>query len=112
LAGAVVGGGAGDGIYYVPVEPGIDVLQPFRRLPKRFIDFPSVAQGKTLQFDTKLPGSDKTWLAVARPLNLGGGKGGPLFFGALVGTKPKDQLAPRGVPLLDRLALAPPGGLV
>src|SRR5262249_21993844 len=98
----------GDHIYYVPVEPGIDfgASTPPRRLPRRLIDFTRVAQGKTVQFDVKIPGSDKTSLAVARPLNLGRGKGGLFFFGALVVTKPKDQLATRVVPLLERITLA------
>src|ERR1043165_6886003 len=46
-----------DRIYYVPVEPGIDVGQRLRTLPKRSIDFPAVAAGRTLQFDLELPGS-------------------------------------------------------
>jgi signal transduction histidine kinase len=102
----------GDRIYYVPVEPGIDFGQPLRRLPKQSIDFPTVASGKTLQLDLKLPGSNKTWLAVARPLNLGKKKGGSVFYGALVVTKPKDQLATRVVPLLERITLALLGGLI
>src|ERR1700751_2977512 len=85
----------GDRIYYVPVEPGIDVGQPLRSLPKSPLDFPAVARGNTLQFDLKVPGSKKTWLAVARPLELGKKKGGLVFYGALVVTKPKDQLATR-----------------
>jgi two-component system sensor histidine kinase BaeS len=101
----------GDRIFYVPVEPGIDVGQPLRRLPKHLIDFSKVAQGKTVQFDLKMPGSNKTWLAVAHPLNLGK-NGESFFYGALVVTKPKDQLATRVAPLLERITLALLGGLL
>ncbi len=102
----------GDRIYYVPVEPGIDVGQRLRTLPKRSIDFPAVADGRTLQFDLELPGSSKTWLAVAQPLELGRKRGGSVFAGALVVTKPKDQLATSVAPLLERIALALLGGLI
>ena len=34
----------GDRIYYVPIEPGVDIGQPLRRLPKSSIDFASVAR--------------------------------------------------------------------
>jgi signal transduction histidine kinase len=102
----------GDRIYYVPIEPGVDIGQPLRRLPKSSIDFASVARGKTLEVDLKLPGSNKTWLAVAQPLELGKKRGGTVFYGALVVTKPKDQLATRVAPLLLRVALALLGGLI
>ncbi len=103
----------GDRIYFVPREPGVDLFpgDPGRLLPKSAIDFAAVAGGRTLQFDLKLPGSNKTWLAVARPLNLGK-RGQETFVGALVVAKRKDQLSTRVVPLLERLALALLGGLV
>jgi signal transduction histidine kinase len=105
----------GDLIFYVPVDPGVDLFPDkkgprLRQLPKRLIDFPAVARGRTLQFDFKLPGGDKTWLGVAQPLQLGR-NGRSVFYGALVVAKPKDQLATRVVPLLGRIALALLGGL-
>ena len=105
----------GDRIFYVPVDPGVDLFPDkkgprLRQLPKRVIDFPAVARGRTLQFDFKLPGGDKTWLGVAQPLELGR-NGRSVFYGALVVAKPKDQLATRVVPLLGRIALALLGGL-
>ena len=106
----------GDRIYFVPLDPGIDLFPGttgphLRRLPRSAIDFSTVSRGQTLQFDLKLPGSDKTWLAVARPLYLGK-SGASVFVGALVVAKRKDQLSTRVVPLLERLALALLGGLV
>ena len=102
----------GDRIYFVPREPGVDLFPgaPGRLLPKSAIDFAAVEDGLTLQFDLKLPGSSKTWLAVARPLNLGE-RGQETFVGALVIAKRKDQLSTRVVPLLERLTLALLGGL-
>ena len=59
-------------------------------------------------------GIDKTWLAVAQPLELGRKRGGSVFAGALVVTKPKDQLATqRGAAAgadRARAARRPPGG--
>jgi two-component system OmpR family sensor kinase len=106
----------GDRIYFVPVAPGIDIFPGagpnLRRLPKSAIDFNAVADGRTIQFNLELPGSSRTWLAVAKPFDLGKRKGTQTFVGALVVAKPKDQLSTRVVPLLERLALALLGGLV
>jgi two-component system OmpR family sensor kinase len=105
----------GDRIYFVPREPGVELFPGkgphLRRLPKSAIDFAAVAEGRTLQFDFKLPGSNKTWLGVARPLNLGK-RGEETFVGALVVAKRKDQLSTSVVPLLERLGLALLGGLI
>src|SRR3954464_7941392 len=73
----------GDRIFYVPVDPGVDLFPDKKgprlpQLPKRLIDFSAVAKGQTLQFDFKVPGSDKTWLGVAEPLELG--RHGPSVF--------------------------------
>jgi two-component system OmpR family sensor kinase len=102
----------GDRIYFVPVDPGIDLFPGttgahLRRLPKTALDFRAVSQDRTEQFELELPGSQKTWLAVGRPLELG-----HTFVGALVVAKPKDQLSTAVVPLLERLALALLGGLL
>src|SRR5215468_7848647 len=86
----------GDQLFYVPLGRGVDLFPGtkgprLRQLPRRAIDFASVARGRTLQFDFKPPGSDKTYLAVAAPLQLGRG-GESVFYGAFVVAKPKDQL--------------------
>jgi two-component system OmpR family sensor kinase len=99
----------GDRIYFVPLVPGFDLYPGgphLRELPRSALDFSAVSKGRTLQFDLTPPDSPKTWLAVARPFNLG-----KTFVGALVVAKPKDQLSTRVVPLLGRLALALLGGL-
>ena len=105
----------GDRIYYVPAAPGFELFPGegphLRRLPKSAIDFATVADGRTVQFDLKLPSSQRTWLAVASPLNLGKADA-RVFVGALVVATPKDQLSTTVVPLLGRLALALLGGLI
>ncbi len=112
VPGSQLEAATGDRIYFVPLDPGIDLFPGttgpgLRRLPKSAIEFRAVAKGRTLQFELEPPGSHGTWLAVARPLTLG-----HTFVGALVVAKPKDQLSTRVVPLLERLALALLGGLV
>jgi two-component system sensor histidine kinase BaeS len=106
----------GDRIYYVPPTPGFDLFPAvkhyrLRTLPRTAVGFKALAAGRTLQFDFSPPGSKKTWLAVAAPLNLGNGKD-KVFAGAIVVAKPKDQLQTRVAPLLARLALALSGGLI
>jgi signal transduction histidine kinase len=105
----------GDRIYFVPRAPGVDLFNGkdahLRTLPRSAIPYARVAAGNVLQFETKLPGGDRTWLVVARPVDLGKGKA-VVPWGALVVAKPKDQLATRVFPLLGRLALALLGGLV
>ncbi len=104
----------GDRIFFVPRAPGIEIFPGegphLRRLPKTSLDFAAVQRGRTLRYEFRPPGSDKTWLAVAGPFYLGKGNNAQ-FLGALVVAKPKDQLQTRVVPLLGRLALALLGGL-
>jgi two-component system OmpR family sensor kinase len=105
----------GDRIYYVPVTPGFDLFPAahyrLRILAQRSVDFSALKAGRTLEFEFKPPGSKRTWLAVAAPLNLGKGKD-KVFAGAIVVAKPKDQLQTRVAPLIARLGLALLGGLV
>src|SRR5262249_1374225 len=105
----------GDRIYFIPRDPGIDLFpgaKPrLRELSKSMIDFAAIRAGRTLHLEARLPGTNRTWLVVAQPVNLGKGKD-QTFYGALVVAKPKDRLTTRIAPLLGRLALALLGGLV
>jgi two-component system sensor histidine kinase BaeS len=102
----------GDRIYYIPrvpnsqLFPGTKEVQ-LRRLPKSVLgaSWKDVGNGKTVQFEFRPPQTKRTYLAVARPLK-------PVFFGAIVVAKPKDQLQTRVAPLLGRLGLALLGGLL
>ena len=100
-----------------PLDPGSTSSRErrgrsLRQLPKSAIDFAARRQAaQRCSSSSSRPGSDKTWLArraAARPRR----NGEPVFCGALVVAKPKDQLATRVVPLLERLALALLGGLI
>jgi signal transduction histidine kinase len=105
----------GDRIYFVPRAPGIDLFPGstphLRELSKNVVDLAAIRAGRVLHLTLHLPGSKKTWLAVAQPVNLGKGKD-QTFVGALLVAKPKDRLSTRIAPLLGRLALALLGGLV
>jgi two-component system sensor histidine kinase BaeS len=105
----------GDRIYYVPTAPGVDLFPAgqyrLRTLPRSAVDFKAVEVGRTVQFEFKPPGTKKTWLAVAAPLNLGKGKE-KVFAGGIVVAKPKDQLQTRVAPLIARLGLALLGGVL
>src|ERR1700675_5049840 len=74
------------------------------RLPQGTVDWRS---GRTITFEFKPPGANKTYLAVARPLKLE--KKGPAF-GDLIVAKPKTELNQRLIPLLQRLGRAAPRG--
>jgi signal transduction histidine kinase len=106
----------GDRIYYVPAARGFDLFPEnrsahLRTLPQSVLDFASIKRGKSLEFEFTPPGTEKTYLAVARPLILGK-SGTKSVFGAIVVAKPKDELENRVVPLLERLGIALLGGLL
>jgi two-component system OmpR family sensor kinase len=106
----------GDRIYYVPPVAGFDLFPGnrtahLRTLSRSLVDFDAISRGRTLEFEFRPPGSDRTYLAVGHPLSLGKSKSKPIF-GGLVVAKPKDELANSVLPLLERLGLALLGGLV
>ena len=94
-------------LYYagVSIFPGQD--PGLRPLPLGVLDRDLLADGKVQEVEFKPPGTDKTYLAVAEPIRLGGET-----FGALVVAKPQAELRERWVVLLGRLGLALLGGLV
>ena len=92
----------GDEIFYVGVSLFPGLRENLERLPQRTagIDF---RLGRMRSFEFVPPGRDRTYLAVAQPIRLGGQ--GP-FLGALVVAKPKTELESRWVTLIARLAIA------
>jgi signal transduction histidine kinase len=111
----------GDRIYYVPPVVGFDLFQRvgprdrtahLRTLPRSMIDFDAIRRGRTLEFEFTPPGANRTYLAVAHPLSLGGKSKSKAIFGGMVVAKPKDELVSSVVPLLERLGLALLGGLM
>lgn len=80
----------GDRLYYVgvPLFPGQPSgLRSLRPLARSVIDWESIQAGKTVTFDFTPPGEERTFLAVAHPLQLEGST-----FGALVVAKPATEL--------------------
>ena len=103
----------GDRLYYLPAAALIALFPKevpvLPRLSRRTVPLDKLKQGKTIQFEFTPPGEHRTFIAVAKPLELTKQK---LFFGAIVVARPKDQLGNQVGPLLGRLALALLGGLV
>lgn len=103
----------GDRIYYLPPVPKFELFpgtkqEQLRRLRPSVLGdrFAEVKSGRTVQFEFRPPQATRTYLAIAKPLNLRGS-----FYGAIVVAKPKDQLQTRVAPLLGRLGVALLGGL-
>jgi two-component system, OmpR family, sensor kinase len=109
----------GDRIYYVPPVSGFDLFPGpgnrtahLRTLPRSVIDFDAISRGRTLEFEFRPPGSNRTYLAVAHPLSLGKKNKTKTIFGGLIVAKPKDELQNSVAPLVERLGLALFGGLI
>jgi len=96
----------GDRLFYVGVDPVPDGSIGLERLPEAAVDWRS---GRTITFEFKPPGDDRTFVAVARPLRLS--EKGPAFGDLIVAT-PKTELTERWIPLLERLAIAALGAIL
>jgi signal transduction histidine kinase len=99
----------GTRLYYVGTQlfPGQpDPISGLRRLSRADLSLDSLPQTtRTVTF--RPAGEDRTYLAIAAPVRLGGE-----VFGALVMAKPKDELSDPVLTLVWRVALACLGGLV
>ena len=93
----------GDRIFWVPVAPGVTLLQAIPDIPASTVDMKLLRAGRTETIDLHWPlgAKGRDYLAVARPLELGNN-----LFGALVVAKPTSQLRSRSVTLVERLGLA------
>jgi signal transduction histidine kinase len=96
----------GDRLFFVGISLFPGERTGVRELPRSAVDFRALQAGRALTFDFTPPGEDKVFVAVARPLVLGGHT-----FGALVVAKPKEELNSQLATLLERLALAFLGGI-
>jgi signal transduction histidine kinase len=96
----------GDRLFFVGISLFPGERTGVRELPRSAVDFRALQAGRALTFDFTPPGEDKVFVAVARPLVLGGHT-----FGALVVAKPKEELNSQLATLLGRLALAFLGGI-
>ncbi|MEX2211460.1 MAG: HAMP domain-containing sensor histidine kinase [Gaiellaceae bacterium] len=107
----------GDRLYFAPIAPGLEIFfedeaqgEQIGQLPKLradLIDKATLEQGGLVTLEFQPPGEDRTFLAVAHPIDVAG-----RVFGALVVAKPKTDIRARWVPLFERLALAFLGGIL
>lgn len=97
----------GDQLFYVPFANLTLPGSKLRELPPETIDFPELVRKGQIDLEITPPRSDRTFLAVARPVRVE-----KKTFGALVVASPKSQLQARWLTLIERLALAFAGGIV
>lgn len=88
----------GDRIFYAGLNLFPGQKSAFTPLPKRYFDYASVLQGRTVQFRFTPPGGTDQFLGVARPVKLGS-----RVFGALIVAKPTTRLNQGWLPLVWRL---------
>jgi len=93
-------------LYYAGLAIFPGQISGLRRLPLLYLDQAALEAGKVQTLEFEPPGSDRTFLAVAQPVTLGGET-----FGALVVARPKAQLREQWLVLLLRVGLAFLAGL-
>jgi two-component system, OmpR family, sensor kinase len=93
-------------LYYAGLALFPGQISGLRRLDVTFLDQALLETGQvqTLRFEP--PGTDRTYLAIAHPITLGGET-----FGALVVARPQAQLRDQWLVLIGRVALAFLAGL-
>jgi two-component system OmpR family sensor kinase len=96
----------GSRIYYAGMEIFPGQNSGLRSLDRDVLDWQMLGAGNVETFEFKPPGSDRTYLAAAHPITVGGET-----FGALVVAKPRTQLRSGWVPLAGRMGLAFLAGL-
>jgi signal transduction histidine kinase len=92
----------------VPIFPG--QASGLRELPQSSVDWDALQEGRVITFDFTPPGEHKSFLAVAQPLKLAGGKSPT--FGGLIVAKPKTELTQGWLSLVVLLFVAIGIGLV
>ncbi|HEU4448497.1 MAG TPA: HAMP domain-containing sensor histidine kinase [Gaiellaceae bacterium] len=96
----------GSAIYYSGVEIFPGQVSGLRPLPESYLEWEVLDRGRVQTLELQPPGTDKTYLAAAHPIRLGGET-----FGAIVVAKPRAELRERWVDLAERLGLAFLAGL-
>jgi signal transduction histidine kinase len=96
----------GSRLYYSGVEIFPGQASGLRTLPLSLLDEEALDEGRVQTFELRPPGTDRTYLAAAYPIRLGGET-----FGAIVVAKPRAELQERWMDLTKRLGLASLAGL-
>jgi signal transduction histidine kinase len=96
----------GSRIYYAGLGIFPGQKSGLRPLDRDVLDWQMLEAGNVETFEFEPPGSDRTYLAAAHPITVGGET-----FGALVVAKPRTQLRSGWLPLAGRMGLAFLAGL-
>ena len=96
----------GSRLYYAGVEIFPGQLSGLRTLPLSLLDEEALDAGRGQTFDFQPPGMERTYLAAAHPIRLGGET-----FGAIIVAKPQAELQAQWMDLTRRLGLAFLAGL-
>jgi signal transduction histidine kinase len=97
----------GSRIYYAGVEIFPGERSGLRPLKRSVLDWSALEAGNVETFEFVPPGTDRTYLAAAYPITVGGDT-----FGALVVAKPRTELRSKWLVLLGRVGLAFLAGIV
>jgi signal transduction histidine kinase len=93
-------------LYYAGVEIFPGQISGLRALDRRVLDWDVLRAGEVQTLEFEPPAADRSYLAVAQPVQFGGET-----FGALVVAKPSAALRERWIVLANRLGLAFLAGL-
>jgi signal transduction histidine kinase len=96
---------SGNRLFYVGPPVFLGARSGLTQLPQRFVNWGRLVRGQVVQFEFTPPGGKDRLIAIAHPLYIDPGKGGPPL-GALVVATPTTQLRDQLVRLLERLAIA------
>ncbi len=97
----------GSRLYYSGVEIFPGESSGLRPLDRSLIDWDMLESGQVQTLEFIPPDTDRTFLAAAHPITVGGE-----VFGALIIAKPQAELRSRWLVLLERMALAFGAGLI
>jgi signal transduction histidine kinase len=97
----------GSRIYYAGVEIFPGAKSGLRPLARNVLDWTMLESGQVETFEFQPPGADRTYLAAAHPITVGGET-----FGALVVAKPRTELRSDWYLLFGRMGLAFIAGLL
>ncbi|MET1008523.1 MAG: HAMP domain-containing sensor histidine kinase [Gaiellaceae bacterium] len=96
----------GSQLYYAGVEIFPGQASGLDSLPLDLLDEEALDAGQVQTFELVPPGMERTYLAAAYPIRVGGET-----FGAIIVAKPRAELQERWIDLMTRLGLASLAGL-
>jgi signal transduction histidine kinase len=95
----------GDRLWYVGEDPFPGEKHDLPRLPPTAVPTAVLEADGSISFDFRPPGDDRTFVAVAHPLNVSG-DGIQVRLAALVVAKPRAELRDQWITLFERLSIA------